>query len=275
MASRASAEWPRNVPVVVGLAFTAVKATRLRQVDRIELGRDGMHENRRFYLIDDGDRMINGKLIGELQQVIADYSDAERTLRLELPDGRVIEGEIRLGDEVTTKFFSQTAQGHVVEGPWSAALTDSFGRPLRLVEVGDRATAVDRGPFGAVSLISRASLARLAQAGDTDSLDSRRFRMLIEIDGVDAHEEDRWVGRVVRIGETTIGFGGHVGRCLITSRDPDTGEVTLPTLDMIDDYRTGLDTTEPLPFGIYGEVLEPGTIRVGDEVTPTDSVPGR
>jgi uncharacterized protein YcbX len=261
------------VPVVVRLAVTAVKATRLREVDSIDLGHDGVHTNRRFYLIDARDRMINGKLIGELQQVIADYSDAERTLRLELPDGRVIEAEIRLGDLVTTKFFSQTAEGHVVEGPWSAALSDCFGRTLRLVEVGDRATAVDRGPAGAVSLISRASLTRLAQAGGADSIDSRRFRMLIEIDGVSAHAEDRWVGRAVRIGETTIGFGGHVGRCLITSRDPDTGQVTLPTLDMLGDYRTGLDTTEPLPFGIYGQVLVPGTVRVGDAVTPMDSVP--
>ena len=262
------------MPEVVALSITPVKATRLRRVDRIELGPDGVRENRRFYLIDGRDRMINSKLIGELQQIIADYSDAERTLRLELPDGQVVEGEIRLGDELTTKFFSQTAQGHIVEGPWSSAITDCFGRPLRLVEVGDRATAVDRGPFGAVSLISRASLARLAQAGDIDTLDSRRFRMLIEIDGVDAHEEDRWVGRAVRIGEATVAFGGHVGRCLITSRDPDSGKVTLPTLDMIGDYRTGLNATEPLPFGVYGEVLEPGAVRIGDEVAAMGSVSG-
>jgi uncharacterized protein len=263
------------VPVVVGLAFTAVKATRLRQVDRVELGPDGLRENRRFYLIDDRDRMINSKMVGELQQVVADYRDSDRTLRLELPDGRVVDGEIRLGDGVTTKFFSQIAQGNVVEGPWSNALTDCFGRPLRLVEVGDRGTAVDRGPFGAVSLISRASLTRLAHEAGKDSIDSRRFRMLIEIDGVSAHAEDRWVDRAVRIGETTIRFGGHVGRCVITSRDPDTGTVDLPTLDMLGDYRTGLGTTELLPFGIYGRVLEPGAIRVGDEVTPMDSVPGR
>jgi len=263
------------VPVVVRLAFTAVKATRLRQADHIELGPGGVRENRRFYLIDERDRMINGKLIGELQQVVADYSDAQRTLRLELPDGRVVDDEIRLGDEVTTTFFSQTAQGQIVEGPWSDALSEAFDRPLRLVEVGDRETAVDRGPTGAVSLISRASLARLAQAGGKDSLDSRRFRMLIEIDGVSAHAEDDWVGRAVRIGETTIGFGGHVGRCLITSRDPDSGQIDVPTLEMLGDYRTGLDSTEPLPFGIYGRVLEPGAIRVGDEVMPMDSVPGR
>ena len=261
--------------VVAGLAVTPVKATRVRQVDRIELGPDGVRENRRFYLIDTGDRMINGKLIGELQQVVAHYSDERRTLRLELPDGQVVDGEIRLGDQVTTKFFSETAQGDIVEGPWSAALSDCFGQRLRLVEVSDRATAVDRGPLGAASLISRASLARLAHAGDGRSLDVRRFRMLIEIDGVEAHVEDRWVGHTVQIGEATIAFGGHVGRCLITSRDPDTGQIDQPTLDWLGDYRTGLDSTEPLPFGIYGSVLEPGTIRVGDEVTPMDSVRAR
>jgi hypothetical protein len=263
------------MPVVVGLAVTAVKATRLRGVDSIDLGHEGVHGNRRFYLIDSRDRMINGKLIGELQRVIADYSDARRTLRLELPDGTVVEDEIRLGDEVTTRFFSQTTQGHVVEGPWSTALSDCFGKPLRLVEVGDRGTAVDRGPAGAVSLISRASLARLAEAGGKESIDSRRFRMLIEIDGVAAHDEDLWVGQTVRIGEATVAFGGHVGRCLITSRDPETGTIDLPTLDTLGDYRGGVGSTEPLPFGIHGQVLEPGTVRVGDAVSPMGSVPER
>jgi uncharacterized protein len=262
------------MPVVTALTITSVKATRARRVEQVEIGPDGVRENRRFYLIDDRDRMINGKLIGELQQVLADYSDADRTLRLELPGGRVIDGEIRLGDTVTTQFFSQIAQGRLVDGPWSEALTKAFDRPLRLVEVGDRQSAVDRGPAGAVSLISRASLTRLAHAGGKDSIDSRRFRMLVEIDGISAHEEDGWVDRAVRIGGATVVFGGHVGRCLITSRDPDTGEIDLPTLDILGDYRNGLDSTEPLPFGIYGQVLQPGTVRVGDPVTPMDSVRG-
>jgi uncharacterized protein YcbX len=263
------------VPIVSGLSITAVKATRLRPVPEITLGRGGVHENRRFYLIDDRDRMINGKIIGELQTVIADYCDAERRLTLKFPDGRVISDEVRLGDMVTTKFFSQTATGRLVDGPWSGALSERFGRALRLVEAGDRETAVDRGAQGAVSLISRASLERLAQAGAGRALDVRRFRMLIEIDGVEAHAEDEWVGHRFQIGEATVAFAGHVGRCLITSRDPDTGVIDVPTLDMLGEYRKGLGTTEPLPFGIYGQVLEPGTIRVGDQVGPADSVPGR
>ena len=62
-------------------------------------------------------------------------------------------------------------------------------------------------------------------------------------------------------------FEGHVGRCLITSRDPDTGVVDLPTLDILGDYRRVLDSTEPLPFGVYGSVVTPGVIRVGDSVS--------
>jgi len=154
-----------------------------------------------------------------------------------------------------------------VLGPWSEALSEHVGRPLRLVESEGR-KATDRGRAGAVSLISQASLAALASAAGTDALDARRFRMLVEIDGVAAYEEDSWLGAKVHVGEAVMRFGGHVGRCLTTSRDPESGVVDLPTLDILRDYRGGLDTTEPLPFGVYGEVLEGGVVSVGDAVVP-------
>ncbi len=258
---------------VVGIAFTPVKATRLHVVDRVELGPDGLLENRRFYVIDDRARMINSKIVGELQTVVADYSDADRTLRLTLPDGQVVEGEVRLGGEVEVRFFSTQRVGRLVEGPWSEALSAVAGRPLRLVEPSSPGGGVDRGADGAVSLISRASLARLAEVGGVESLDSRRFRMMIEIDGVSAHAEDGWVDNgSVRIGGAVVAFSGHVGRCLITSRDPDTGVVDVPTLDLLGSYRgsDAIESTEPLPFGVWGRVVEPGTVRVGDEVEALD-----
>ncbi len=259
------------MPSVVGLAVTPVKGTRLHVVDQVRLGPEGVRENRRFYVIDNRDRMINGKHTGALQEVIADYSDAERRLKLTFPDGRVLEDDIRLGEPVSTRFFSQIAEGRLVEGPWSEALSDACGQPLRLVETERPGGGVDRGAGGAVSVISRASLARLAEAGGIGGIDVRRFRMLVEVDGVDAHAEDHWVGGApVRIGQAVVAFGGHVGRCLITGRDPDTGHVDLPTLDILGGYRTDLGTTEPLPFGVWGRVLEPGTVRLHDEVTPLD-----
>jgi uncharacterized protein len=88
------------------------------------------------------------------------------------------------------------------------------------------------------------------------------------VNGAEAHEEDGWVGRATRVGEALVAWGGHVGRCLITSRDPDSGKVDLATLDILRDYRDESATTEPLPFGIYGQVLEGGVVRLGDKVTP-------
>ena len=194
----------------------------------------------------------------------------ERRLRLELPDGRVVDGRDparRPGRRPTSSraAVGRVGRGPVVGGAQRAASTSRCGSSRRPAQP----TGVDRGAGGAVSLISRASLARLAQAAggvdrstpavpDADR-DRRRRRPT---------RRTRWVGRAVRIGEAVVSFGGHVGRCLITSRDPDTGEVDLPTLDMLGAYRGELDTTEPLPFGIWGRVVTPEAVRVGDEVTP-------
>jgi len=262
------------MPIAVsGLAITAVKATRLRAVDTITLGATGVRENRRFFLIDSRDRMVNATNIAEFEQVVADYDDGNRWLVLTFPDGRVLEGPVELGEEIETRFYSDPLPARLVIGPWAEALSGLTGKPLRMVEPDD-AGAVDRRDHGgAVSLISRASLERLAEAGGQRVVDSRRFRMLIEIDGVSAHEEDDWVGHAVRIGDATVEFMGHVGRCLITSRNPESGAIDLPTLEILRGYRKDAKTSEPLPFGIYGRVLHAATVRVGDMVSPLDDLP--
>jgi uncharacterized protein YcbX len=208
--------------------------------------------------------MVNGKVLGQLQTVVADWSAESGELALTFPDGERVAAVVGDGDAVTARFYSLDRSDVLAGGPWSTALSERLGQPVRLVSTGN---AVDRGPDGAASLISRASLARLAAEAREPSVDARRFRMLIEIDGIGAHEEDAWVGRSVSIGDAVVRFGGHVGRCLITSRDPETGVVDLPTLDLLGDYRGDVAATEPLPFGIYGSVTQEGVVRVGDEVT--------
>jgi MOSC domain-containing protein len=256
---------------VVALSLTPVKGLRLLARDAVSLGRDGVRDNRRFYLIDERDRMVNAKQVGELEAVVAEYDDVARRLVLTFPDGRVVAGVVDLREVVSTRFFSRMRDARVVAGPWAEALSSHVGQALRLVEpLGDGAGAVDRGRAGAASLVSRASLRRLEREADA-SVDPRRFRMLVEVDGVDAHAEDAWVGADVRVGNATVRFHGHVGRCLVTSRDPDTGELDLPTLDLLGAYRRSAVTTEPLAFGIYGEVVDPGVVRVGDPVVALDA----
>jgi MOSC domain-containing protein len=176
---------------------------------------------------------------------------------------------VRLGEELTTRFYSQPMPARLVTGDWSEAISQHVGQPLRLVEAGAKGAA-DRGAEGAVTLISRASVARLAEQAERSSVDPRRFRMLIEVDGVGAHEEDGWVGRVVRIGEAVVRGRGHVGRCVITNRHPETGDINLQTLKILGTYRRDLDTTEPVAIGIYGEVVRPGIVRLGDALTLAD-----
>lgn len=252
---------------VTALAVTPVKALRLQLVDMIELAGDGARDDRRFCVIDERGRMLNGKRLGELQTVAASFDAVAGELGLRFPDGSEARAPVAHGEPLEISFFSHACGARVLDGPWAAALSDHLGRTVRLVEP---ERGVDRGREGGVSVVSRASLDRLAQEAGETSVDARRFRMLIEIDGVGAHAEDGWVGRRVRIGEAELACNGHVGRCLTTSRDPDSGEVTLPTLDVLRAYRRELDSTEPLPFGIYGEVVTPGAVRVGDAVLPVD-----
>jgi hypothetical protein len=106
-----------------------------------------------------------------------------------------------------------------------------------------------------VSLISMASLGRLREEMGVDRpVDPRRFRMLFQIDGVGPNEEDTWIGRHVKVGDAELIITGDIGRCVVTSRDPDTGITDMPTLAALAGYRRE-GRSEPLPLGVKGTVL--------------------
>jgi uncharacterized protein len=249
---------------VTRLQTTPIKGIRLHDVPHIRLTRSGAAGDRRFFLIDDLDRKVNGKLLGVLQTVTGDFDEDSGVLSIELPDGERISGAVAVDAGSDPSPYGGFRPGRLVRGPWAEALSALCGRRLRLVMT---ESAVDRGTKGAISLVSHGSLRRLAEAAETDRVDSRRFRMLIEVDGVTPHAEDDWVGREALVGESTLRFEGHVGRCVVTCRDPDTGEKTMPTLELLRSYRGDAETTETLAFGIYGRVLSGGVVRIGDTVT--------
>jgi uncharacterized protein YcbX len=119
-----------------------------------------------------------------------------------------------------------------------------------------------------MSLVGTASLGALADAAGVEHVDGRRFRMLFGVHGIAPHAEDGWLGRRIRIGDAVVRPLGNVGRCAVTTQDPDTGIPDLDTLGVLGAYRGDVETSEPLPFGIWGEVVEPGRVRLGDPVEP-------
>ena len=253
---------------VTSITIAPVKGLGLRQVDEVELEHTGVRANRRFYLISDDGRMVNGKAAGPLVQVAATTDPDATALWLGFPDGTVVEGHVELGAAVETSFFGRPVAGRIVGGAFSEALSSFAGRTLELVRADEPGAGSDRGGDASVSLVSRGTLDLLAREAGQDSIDGRRFRMLFEIDGVGAHAEDAWVGRRVAFGESVVRLHALVGRCAVTTHDPDTGLKDLDTLRVIRRYRGDVESEEALPIGVWGSVEQPGRVRLGDPVEP-------
>lgn len=246
------------------ISIAPVKSLGLTHPESIELGRFGVVGDRRFWLVDINGRLVNGKVCPALMQVRPEWDEETLALTLRFPDGAVVGGVVELGDSVVSTLYRQPHASRPVHGPWQGALSRFAGQPLTLLW--SEGGAVDRGDRGGwISLISRASLDRLREQAGAAEVDGRRFRMLLEIDGVEPHEEDTWIGREVRVGGAVVAPIGDVGRCVVTTCDPDTGASDLDTLGALARYRRH-GITEPLPFGVYGDVIVPGRVRVGDPV---------
>jgi uncharacterized protein len=190
-------------------------------------------------------------------------------LALRFPDGSTVEDEVAVGEPVETVFYGRPVKGLLVRGPWSEALSLFAGKPLRLVRTQREGDGLDRGAKAGATLVSTASLEALrSAAGASRPVDGRRFRMTIGVEGVGPHAEDGWIDSRVRVGAAVVQVRAHVGRCAMTTLDPDRGIRDLDTLGALAAYRGHVETREPLPFGVWCEVLEPGPVAVGDAVVP-------
>lgn len=250
---------------VTRLSTTPIKGLALHHPEAIRVDETGAIGDRVFFLVDERPSLVSIAKIGTLLGIRAAYDGPAQRLSLSEGDELLADAEVELGEEIDSDFFAfRTAPGRIVEGPWSEILSDRAGRRLRLVKGSDALRGHDIEPL---SLLGVGSLERLSrQAGSP--VDARRFRMLIEFDGGEAHIEDTWDGREIAIGDAVIIGGGPVQRCAGTTRNPDTGAVDLKTLALIGDYRGRQDSVFGMGFnfGVYARCTVPGEIRVGDEV---------
>jgi MOSC domain-containing protein len=242
---------------VARINVTPVKGLGLQHPDEVQLTEHGVETNRRFYLIS-GWRLFNGKDYGPLVRIAPEVENGRLTLRF--PDGRELGGEVELGEALRTNFWGRPVDGRLVVGPWAKALSDYAGESVQLVRTEEPGTGSD---VHVGTLVSRGSGERLAEELGAQ-VDLRRFRMLLELDGVGAHEEDGW--ERVRIGEAIMRIAGPVPRCAVTTQDPSSGVPTLDTLRGIKAYR-GLRDGK-IDFGVYFDVEQPGRVRVGDALQP-------
>lgn len=252
---------------VVWIHVAPIKALHVEERRSVVLGPHGVEDDRRFCIVDDEGRMTNAKRVPAFVSVRPHLLDGE--LALDLPDGRTVRGAVELAALVRVHIYGREVAAREVAGPFGDALSALAGRPLRLVRFDEAGQGVDRAQRGgAASLLSVASLDALAEAASADgAVDPRRFRMLFGVAGVPAHAEDGWVDREVRIGEAVLVPLGNIGRCAVTTLDPDAAVSDLDTLAALARYRGGVATTERLPFGVWARIERGGRVSVGDEVT--------
>lgn len=249
------------MPVLARINVTPVKSTALQHPSAVRLETRGPLHDRLFVLVDERGKRFAGAAKVPLLVIRSSFDAARDRLRLRFPRGRVIEDSAAgSGPLLAVDYHGASVAGHEVEGEWSLVLTEYLGRPTRLIRLVEPAAMVDQP----VTIVSLASVREAGRRGGRDGLEAGRFRMTFELEGCEPHEEDTWTGRRVAIGEAELSIGSPVPRCVITTIHPDTGIQDFPTLKVIAGYRPPIP--EGVPFGLYGNVTRPGTVRVGDEI---------
>ncbi len=250
------------------LSVSPVKGFAVWHPDEVTLGATGVPEDRRFYLVDADGLRFGALRHGPLVRFSACYDAETDELVFRLPDGSEVAGTVEVGEPVTTDFYGRPVSGRVLQGPWSEALSAYAGRSLRLVRTDRPGDGPDVEPL---TIVSQASVRDLARLGGRDGdLDSRRFRINLEVEGCEPYEEDTWRGRRVRVGDAVLVVIRPVARCVVTTQDPTTGTKDFETLKVIARHRGRIDGRGGLPFGMYARVQEPGRVRVGDSVEPLE-----
>jgi len=96
---------------VTSITYAPVKGLGLAHVEEVELELTGVRDNRRFHLITDQGRLVNGKVAGTLVQVAAVADRDGTTLSLRFPDGSTLDEAVALGEPVETSFFGRPVAG--------------------------------------------------------------------------------------------------------------------------------------------------------------------
>lgn len=218
-----------------------VKSMGGEECDHIELNARGVTGDRAYAVYDAHRRLGSGKTTRRFRQIDG-LLDFRAAYRGEVPEITFPDGTRRLGSD---------PQIH-------ATLSDALRTPVTLARE-DEVPHLDCGP---VHLVTTAALAWLRTLLPDARLDERRFRPNLVIDAPGNTQVERgWLGRTLCIGATV--------RLLVSEPTQRCRMTTLPQADLPPEPRVlaSIIRDADLVFGMYADVVVPGTIVRNDRCT--------
>lgn len=249
---------------VAEINIAPVKSMALASLQSANFDLGGILNDRRFYLVNSQGRLLTRRQVGKLGQLVSSWDAEAEHLRIEFPDGAVLEGSPELGRPVWTIVWGRRVRSRALQGDWMQAISEFCGQPAMLMMSDLPCQVFDEFP---VSVLSRASVERLSYEMGMSAdqcLETDRFRPTLLLDGCEAHQEDGWMNRTMSVGDAVVRILAPDPRCAIVDQDPVTGETDTETVRSILGYRPNALAAY---FGVYGIVEKPGRISVGNSVS--------
>jgi uncharacterized protein len=263
---------------VASLYRYPVKSLRGHSLAETVVERIGWQGDRRAMVVDGQGRFLTIREHPVMTQIDASLTADELVL------GHADHGQVTVpvpaaGPTRPVRVWGDDVEAFTAGATAGAFLSKVLGRPVELVflarpdarpvdmtfgKAGDATSFSDGYPVLLTTLASLDNLNdRLAEASAA-AVDMRRFRPNLVISGASPWAEDTW--QLLRIGSLTFRVAKPCARCVVTSRDADTGAQADPRepLRTLSLFHRAADGGV-----IFGQNLIPdgeGTIRVGDVV---------
>ena len=141
-------------------------------------------------------------------------------------------------------------------------LETSLVKPIFLLQNQDFPfydTSHSNNVFNSISLININSILDFEKKID-DKVELQRFRGNFYVDGIEAWEERNWIGKTIKINDTSFKVEKNIPRCVAINLKPKTDDNSLNLLKSLK------KTYDHFDMGIYLTALNSGSIEVGNKV---------
>lgn len=272
---------------VTGLNIHPIKGARAVAVERARLTPLGLDGDRRWLVVDATGKFITQRSHSRIATVTARPSATGLVLSapgmehlpVAAPSGRERLDIVVWVDQVNAALADERAH---------AWLSDVIGEKMRLVYMDEQAERLKTGiwveapipisfadafPVLVATTGSLAALNGAIQARGGAAVPMARFRPNIVVDCDEPWREDFW--KVVRVGDVELELMKPCDRCVVTTKDPMTGETMgeEPLLSLARLRMSGDKRIKGVLFGWNAAPRKLGTIAVGDAVEVLEARP--